>query len=181
MFLDKFCNLLPVLLLRESAIHCQRLEVSAWPLVTGQSGNTRDCCGCLFSSHRLIPLINTGLLDHQRRMVYRYHKPITFCLSILLPRAGGIKFNFCQLLRWTCFKKTNLQKENIVIFQISKWKFEHTCYLTVYFDPKEYGYAWLLIQVPFIFIWQVSRTLISDASPFLLSRNAIQWIICNWY
>ena len=53
---------------------------------------------------------------------------------------------------------------------------EHTCYLTVYFDPKEYGYAWLLIQVPFIFIWQVSRTLISDASPFLLSRNAIQWI-----
>ena len=67
---------------------------------------------------------------------------------------------------------------NIVIFQISKWKFEHTCYLTVYFDPKEYGYAWLLIQVPFIFIWQVSRTLISDASPFLLSRNAIQWI-CN--
>lgn len=25
---------------------------------------------------------------------------------------------------------------------------------TVYFDPKEYGYAWLLIQVPFIFIWQ---------------------------
>ena len=26
----------------------------------------------------------------------------------------------------------------------------------VYFDYKEYGYAWLIIQVPFIFIWQVS-------------------------
>ena len=111
MFLDKFCNLLPVLLLRESAIHCQRLEVSAWPLVTGQPGNTRDCCGCLFLSHRLIPLINTGLLDHQRRMVDRYRKPITFCLSIPLQRAGGIKFHFCQLLRWTCYKKKEFKRK----------------------------------------------------------------------
>ena len=31
---------------------------------------------------------------------------------------------------------------------------------TVYFDYKEYGYAWLIIQVPFVFIWQVSHTIL---------------------
>jgi hypothetical protein len=30
-------------------------------------------------------------------------------------------------------------------------------YSTIYFDPAEEGYLWLFLQVPVIFIWQVSH------------------------